>query len=84
MESKVSKSGTVKIPFKSTPAYLHNDITSSDSYFCFASNNGDHLCTIFQINTEYSLFIYNFFKFLALCLTQRLMNIILKVKMVKK
>jgi len=52
MESKVSKSGTVKIPFKSTPAYLHNNITSSDNAFCYASNNGDHLCTIFEINTD--------------------------------
>ena len=52
MESKVSKSGTVKIPFKSTPAFLYNNMTSSDSSFCYASNNGDHLCTIFQINTE--------------------------------
>lgn len=52
MESKVSKSGTVKIPFKSTPAYLHNGLTSCESYFSYASNNGDHLCTIFQIKTD--------------------------------
>lgn len=52
MESKISKSGTVKIPFKLTPSFIGSNITCSDSYFCFANNTDNQLCTIFQINQE--------------------------------